>query len=87
MCVCVCVCVFALLSKDFKDSAESKILVFFRGVLAFLPKKQGLEGQGRYVSFPRQWGSQGNCSKIGTFPFSNRKRNRARTAAEKFYGT
>ena len=39
---------FCSLSKDFEGSAQSKILVFFRVFLAFLAKKQGLEGQGFY---------------------------------------
>ena len=37
---------FALLSKDFKDSAERTILAFFGGSsLFYKQKKQGLEGQ------------------------------------------
>ena len=39
-------CVFALFSKDFKGSAGRKILAFFGASSLFLPKKQGLEGQG-----------------------------------------
>ena len=42
----VFLCVFALFSKDFKASAGRKILAFFGGSSLFLPKKQGLEGQG-----------------------------------------
>ena len=34
----------------------------------------------RHVSFPFPWGSQENLLKIDAFPFSNRTRNRTRTA-------
>ena len=47
-------CVFSLFSKDFKGSAERKILAFFGGSSLFLAKKQGLEGQG-YLAPPFSW--------------------------------
>ena len=48
-------CFFPFFSRDFKGSAEREILVFFRGVLAFLPKKKGLEGQGSLSKFTGEW--------------------------------
>ena len=43
---------FALLSKDFKGSAERKILAFFQGILAFFPKKGWIGGSGIKASQP-----------------------------------
>ena len=38
---------FPLFSKDLKRSAKRKSLLYFAGFSLFVPKKQGLEGQGK----------------------------------------
>ena len=40
---------YCSLFQGFQGSAGRKILVFFGGSSLFLPKKQGLEGQGRFT--------------------------------------
>ena len=42
---------FGSLSKDFRGSANRKILAFFGGSLLFSIKEQGLEGQCKDFSF------------------------------------
>ena len=44
-------CVFPFFSKDLRGSAKRKNPCIFRVSLAFIPKKQGLEGQGRSQRF------------------------------------
>ena len=66
-------CVFPLFSRDFKCSAEREILVFFRGVLAFLPKKKGLEGQGSLSKFTGEWFTNHSNDPI-TFTYSLQSR-------------
>ena len=44
---CFFFCVFPFFSRDFRSSAEREILASFGASLLFVPKKQGLEGQGR----------------------------------------